>query len=76
MMGFIEGDRVLVRCELAHGFIQPYRNWVAEARMATVRFVRDGDVGVRFDCRRPPKRPTDYDAVFRADDLVHASMPA
>ena len=66
-----KGDRVRVRIELAEGYVQPYRGWIASGRGAPVvsPALPDGSVKVQFDTRRRPKRVGDYEASFSAAAL-------
>lgn len=56
------GDRVRVRQDIADQYIQPYRGWIENGRLATVLGNGHslGRLDLKFDCTRKPKRWTDY----------------
>lgn len=60
------GTRVRVKQVLAENYIQPFRKWIQERRLATVVSLcgEPHDLSARltieFDCARKPKRPLDY----------------
>ena len=66
------GDRVRVRRGFAEGFILPLRQWAEDGRMATIIDIAPPHMTwlatykVRFDTKRPPKRPGDYEFRFSA----------
>jgi len=70
----VVGARVRVRKDRADRYIQPYRNWISAGRLATVIMEREPThlrrrFTVRFDCKRTPRRQSDYDMDFSGEEL-------
>ena len=64
------GDRV--RLKDPDGYIEPYRKWGHEGRIAVVeRLEADGrPIKIVFEAKRKPKRPSDYSMLVRERDVV------
>lgn len=70
------GDRVRIKPALAGRFIQPWRNWIAAGRGATVleqygpKSVRAPlDVKIQFDCKGKVKHPDNFRHRARPEEL-------
>lgn len=69
VVSYKAGDRVRLTAAGAERYIQPIRGWGKQGRFATVVVDGNHHIRVRFDCKRPQKRPGDYFVNLWANDI-------